>query len=152
MAAGDGRGRTIPQWLGELADQFGPRTAVVGSGGSLTYAALEAESGRWAEGLLRRGVAKGARIGLWLGNGTEWVLAWAALSRAGAVAVPLSTLFSDAELARVVRHADLHGLICHRSFLGQDVAMRLERAWPGLVGATGPDLSLPEAPYLRWII
>jgi acyl-CoA synthetase (AMP-forming)/AMP-acid ligase II len=147
--------RTIPEWIRSLAAEHADRTAVVGAAGSLTYAEIDATSRRWAQGLLRRGVAKGSRIGLWLGNGTEWVLAWAAVARMGAVAVPLSTFFSDRELARVVRHADLHGLICHRRFLGQDVAARLENAFPGLARPTGPPgapLALSEAPYLRWIL
>jgi acyl-CoA synthetase (AMP-forming)/AMP-acid ligase II len=144
--------RTIPEWLEAIASEHGDRTAVVGQGGTLTFAELDMESRRWAEGLLRRGVGKGSRVGLWLGNGTEWILAWAAVSRMGAVAVPLSTFFSDRELGRVVRHADLHGLICHRRFLGQDIAARLEGALPSLARAHEAGLALPEAPYLRWIV
>jgi acyl-CoA synthetase (AMP-forming)/AMP-acid ligase II len=150
-AAGD-HPRTIPDWLAAIASEHADRTAVVGPGGSLTFRELEIESRRWGEGLLRRGVSKGCRVGLWLGNGPEWMLAWAAVSRIGAVAVPLSTFFSDRELGRVVRHADLHGLICHQRFLNQDITARLEHALPSLARAHRAFLALPEAPYLRWIV
>lgn len=143
---------TITEWLKWISGEYGDHTAVVGAGGSLTYRQIEEQSQRVAEGLLQRGVGKGSRIGLWLTNGTEWVLTWAAVSRIGAVAVPLSTFLSERELAKVARHADLQGLIVHRRLLGQDVPTRLERAFPSLASASGPPLALPEAPFLRWIL
>ena len=124
---------------------------MVATAGPLTYALLEAESRLLARGLLARGVGKGARIGLWLGNGTEWLVAWAAVCRIGAVAVPLSTFFSERELAKVVRHADLHGLFTHRRFLGQDMLERVVRALPELEGCAGPVLAVRDAPFLRWV-
>ena len=143
---------TVTRWLKWIADEYGDHTAVVGTGGSLTYREIESRSQQVAEGLLQRGIGKGSRVGLWLTNGTEWVLTWAAVTRIGAVAVPLSTFLSDRELAKVARHADLHGLIVHRRMLGQDVQARLEKAFPSLAGPGGPPLALPEAPFLRWIL
>lgn len=143
---------TIPEWLRWMAQQYGDKTAVVGAGGSLTYREIDDRSQMLAEGLLQRGIGKGSRVGLWLANGTEWVITWAAVSRVGAVAVPLSTFLSDRELAKVARHADLHGLIVHRRFLGQDIGGRMETTFPSLGATDGPPLALPEAPYLRWIL
>src|SRR5437588_11566619 len=93
---------TVPQWLRALADRDGDTEAVVGSGGRLTYRYLDAVSRQWARGLLARGAGKGTRVGLWLGNGVEWVTAWAAVARMGGVPVALSTFFKDRELAGVV--------------------------------------------------
>jgi acyl-CoA synthetase (AMP-forming)/AMP-acid ligase II len=143
---------TITEWLKWIAGEYGDHTAVVGAGGTLTYRQLEEQSKRVAEGLLQRGLGKGSRVGLWLANGTEWVLTWAAVSRIGGVAVPLSTFLSDRELAKVARHADLQGLIVHRRLLGHDVPARMEKAFPSLSSTSGPPLALPEAPFLRWIL
>ncbi len=65
--------------------------------------------------------------------------------------VPLSTFLQPAELARVVRHADLHGLVGTRTFLGRDFAEQLGLAFPSLGAAGGPTLALPEAPFLRFV-
>ena len=124
----------------------------MGGGGRLTYRTLDAGSALLARGLLARGVSKGTRVGLWLGNGPEWVLTWAAVARCGGVGVPLSTFFSDAELAAVVRHADLHGIFIHPRFLGDDQRDRLARALPGLAALGPPPWALPAAPFLRWVV
>lgn len=143
---------TIPQWLRWIAREYADNTAVVGSGGRLTYQELEEQSQQIAEGLLQRGLGKGSRVGLWLTNGVEWVLTWAAVSRIGGVVVPLSTFLSDRELAKVARHADLQGLVVHRRMFGQDIGARLQNAFPSLAAADAAFLALPEAPFLRWVL
>ncbi|MFA5885375.1 MAG: class I adenylate-forming enzyme family protein [Acidimicrobiia bacterium] len=145
------RATTIPELIRAVAHAYGDQPAVRLDAEELSYAALERESGRRARGLLARGVGKGSRVGLWFGNGVEWAIWWAAISRTGAVCVPLSTFLQPAELARVVRHADLHGLIGTRSFLERDFARHLGVAFPSLGAADGPLLALPEAPFLRFV-
>ena len=56
-------------------------------------------------------MGKGARVGLFFANGVDWVIWWLAVSRIGALAVPLSTLYAPAEIAKVVRLADVGLLI-----------------------------------------
>ena len=87
----------MPAWLRALRARFGDREAVVGSSGRLSYRDLDEQSALLARGLLARGVTKGARVGLWLTNGPDWVVTWSAVSRIGAVAVPLSTFFTSRE-------------------------------------------------------
>lgn len=144
--------RTVPQYLRALRDAYGPRTAVVGERRRVSYDELDAGSALWARGLLDRGVSKGSRIGVLLGNGPDWVQAWAAAARIGAVPVALSTFAKASELARVVRHADLQGIVTLRHFLGDDVLARLEAGLPGLAEQQGEVLALPSAPWLRWVV
>jgi acyl-CoA synthetase (AMP-forming)/AMP-acid ligase II len=153
-AAGPWSAPTVPTWLRALSDDYGDRSAVVLDDEVLTYRALDESSARLARGLLAHGVAKGARIGILLGNGPGWVVWWAAISRVGAVAVPLSTFLQPAELARVVRHGDLHGLVGARRFLQKDFESIITAALPSLQQAAGSDeqMALPEAPFLRWIV
>ncbi|HEX4217887.1 MAG TPA: class I adenylate-forming enzyme family protein [Acidimicrobiales bacterium] len=143
---------TVGEWVRGLAAVHGDREAVVGSGGRLTYRELDGESRTLARGLLARGVGKETRIGLWLGNGPAWMVAFAAIARCGAVAVPLSTFFSDEELALVVRHADLQGIIVHPRFLGDDQRDRLAKALPELSDQGPPPWAIKAAPHLRWLV
>ena len=142
---------TIASWLDALLTAFGDRPCVEFEGQHLTYRELHDDSAKCAAGLLARGVGKGTRVGLLFGNGPLWVRWWAALSRIGAVCVPVGTFLQPAGLARVIRHADLHGLIGERHCLGRDFAASLAEALPSLCDAEGNVLSLPEAPFLRWI-
>jgi acyl-CoA synthetase (AMP-forming)/AMP-acid ligase II len=135
-----------------MAVAYGGAEAVVSDRGRVTYAELESRSAVLARGLLARGVSKGTRIGLWLGNSADWVVSFLAVARCGAVAVPLSTFFSDAELAAVVRHADLAGMVVHPQFLGEDQRDRLAAAIAGLAGCGAPPWAVPAAPHLRWVV
>ena len=143
--------RTVPGFVRAVADAYGDRPAVTLGERALTYTALERESAALARGLLARGVTKGSRIGLLLANGPDFVVAWAAVARMGAVAVPLSTYMKGRELGRVVRHGDLHGILGQRRLLGQDFVEQLEAAFPDLGAGPSPELALAGAPFLRWI-
>lgn len=142
---------TVAELVPALGDAYGDRVAVVLDSDALTYRALDERSADLARGLLGTGVGKGTRIGILLGNGPVFALWWAAISRMGAVCVPISTMSAPAELARIVRHADLHGLVAQRTVLGHDLADRLEAGIAGLAGSATPELTLAGAPFLRWI-
>ncbi|HEY1278971.1 MAG TPA: AMP-binding protein, partial [Acidimicrobiales bacterium] len=142
---------TLAAWFPALSAEYGDDEAIVGEGRRLSYRALDAEARQWAARFIALGVGKGARVGLLLGNGPTWLSVFSAVTRLGAVAVPLSTFFTPAELAYVVRHADLHGLVVHGSFVGRDQLAEVATAFPGLARGTGRALRLDDAPFLRWI-
>lgn len=142
---------TIPKWLNSLSARYGSNPCVESEDRVLTFADLDSASRQLASGLLARGVGKGTRVGMLFGNGCDWVVWWAAISRVGALCIPLSTFLRPAELARVVRHSDLHLLIAQRSFLERDFAQVIGDAFPSL-SSSGPDLALVDAPYLRTVV
>ncbi len=156
MTAPLAEGDTFGAMVRGAAVAFGDDIAVRLSGDDfadevITFAELEAQSALLARGLIACGVGKGSRIGFLWGNGPMFAVLLAALGRIGAVAIPLSTLLKADELVRVLRQADLHGLVVQRRLLGHDNFARLCAALPEL-GASGPDLRLERAPYLRWIV
>ncbi|MGH3643574.1 MAG: class I adenylate-forming enzyme family protein [Mycobacterium sp.] len=143
---------TIPALLERDAHEFGGDTFVVTPTERLTYAEAEQRSAHIACWLLGQDVGKGSRIGLFFANGVEWVLWWLAVSRIGALAVPLSTLYAPAEISKVLRLADIGMLVAPSWVLGIDVADRLEAALPELAGQPAGRLAMPGAPYLRRIV
>lgn len=144
--------RSIPSLLREVARQFGDRELIVADGVRLTYREAERRSRGLARGLLADGVGKGTRIGLLMPNGVDWVLAWLAAARIGALVVPVNTFFQVRELAYVLRHADVERLLSVASFLKHDYLDRLERALPGLESERAEEpLRLASAPFLRQI-
>ena len=143
---------TIPALLHRSVATVGSFDYVVTPTARLTYAEAEARSATAARHLLRSGVGKGTRVGLFFPNGVDWVIWWLAVSRIGAVAVPLSTLYRPAEIAKVLRLADVALLVAPPRVLSIDVADRLEAALPELTGQSSAALALDAAPYLRSII
>lgn len=65
------------------------RMAVVGERGRATWAELDDAVGRVAGNLARRGVIRGSRVAMLLGNGRPFLWTLWACARLGAIAVPL---------------------------------------------------------------
>lgn len=148
---------TFPEFVRAAAAAYGTQVAIALTGDSIpreviTYRQLEQQSSTLARGLIARGVGKGARVGFICGNGPAFAVIFAAIARAGAVAIPISTLLKASELVRVLRQSDVCGLILQRSLLGKDLVERLCDALPDLRGGTSPELRLNAAPFLRWIV
>ncbi|WP_096285658.1 class I adenylate-forming enzyme family protein [Mycobacterium ahvazicum] len=143
---------TIRTLLAESVRLFGRETYVVTPTERLTYEQAEQRSAHIARRLLQEGVGKGSRVGLFFPNGVEWIIWWIAVSRIGAVAVPMSTMYTPAEIAKVLRLADIGLLVAPSQVLDINVAAQLEAALPQLSDQQAGRLALPVAPYLRRIV
>jgi len=143
---------TMPSLISSVAERFGPHPLLVTGDERLTYAEADERSRDVAAGLLDQGVTKGDHLGILMPNSADWVVAFLAVTRIGAVAVPVNTFVQPRELAWQLRHADVAHLLCHPSFLGHDYVDRLENAIPGLETADHKlPLHLPDVPRLRHI-
>jgi acyl-CoA synthetase (AMP-forming)/AMP-acid ligase II len=119
---------------------------------SVTFSGLESKSAELAKGLIAIGVGKGTRVGFIYGNGPSFAIVLAAISRIGAIAIPISTLVRSNELVRVLRQSDVAGLLVQRSLLGNDYVDRLCEALPELRDGSSTELRMQRVPYLRWIL
>ena len=114
------------------AELFGDRPCIVTDDETTTFVDLERRSRLLAKRLLGAGVGKGTRVGMHIPVGNDWVVAFAAAARIGALAMPFSTLYAPAELGRALRMGDIHLLLAPSVMFGRDHAEFLERAIPGL--------------------
>ncbi|MEX3651632.1 class I adenylate-forming enzyme family protein [Mycolicibacterium fortuitum] len=85
----------------------------------ISYAELDSSTRELASGLMPAGVGKGARVGLIMPNCTDWVRIALAVTRIGAVLVPLSTLLTGRELTAQLRTASVQYLIAVEEFRGR---------------------------------
>jgi acyl-CoA synthetase (AMP-forming)/AMP-acid ligase II len=119
--------------LRAMAEAFGDRTAYrVVDGGSMTFGQWEAESNRLARALVDLGIAKGDRVSLYLepGEALRFMVGYSAIHKAGAVAVPTNTRLSEAELERLLGHAEVTAVLTDPQLA--PMARGLERALPSL--------------------
>lgn len=143
---------TIPALVGSSAARFGDKPFLVSAGQTLTYVDLDQQSARLATALLDEGLGKGDHVGILMPNSVDWAVAWFAVTRIGAVAVPLNTFYKASELAWTARHADLRAMLAQSSFRGHSFLDRLEEALPELAGQGSPGrLAVSGAPFLRTI-
>ncbi|MDO7842323.1 class I adenylate-forming enzyme family protein [Sphingomonas immobilis] len=140
---------TVPALLAWGAATHGQRDVLVIDDERLTYAELDTRSAAFAAHLLAAGVGRGTRVGLLLPNGAAFVVSFFALARIGAVPIPVSTLSSPPELARISRSAGFALLIATDAYLGTDFLARISAMLGD--GARGPAIAQPEVPHLRAI-
>ena len=83
---------------------------------SLSYAAWDERASRLAAGLLGLGLHKGDRVAVLAYNCLEWMEIYAALARAGLVAVPINFRLTAVEIAYIAGHAEATAVIAGAEF------------------------------------
>lgn len=142
---------TMPNAMRRAADRFGSDDYVVMPDKRMTFAEAELASRRVAKEMLARGITKGTRVGMQFSYGFEWIIAFFAATRIGAVCLPMSTAYRPAELRKSVAHGDVDTLIVPDRLFGEDHLEFIDQAFPSLTDAGTSPLYLAEAPYLRSI-
>lgn len=84
------------------ADHSPAHVALIEGNRRTTYAGLDAAVTACAAGLAQRGIKRGDRVALLIGNRTEFVIAYFGVLRLGAVAVPLNTSLAVDEVAHAL--------------------------------------------------
>ncbi|WP_370330008.1 class I adenylate-forming enzyme family protein [Mycolicibacterium hippocampi] len=117
---------TIDGLLREQAVLHGDRPAVIDPAERITYRELDMVTRELAAGFIESGINKGSRVGLIMPNGVGWVRIAFALSRVGAIPVPLSTLLAPRELTAQLRAASVQHLVAVEEFRGRRYLDTLE--------------------------
>jgi malonyl-CoA/methylmalonyl-CoA synthetase len=81
----------------------------------LSYGDLFARTDALAAGLAARGVVKGDRVAFFLGNRPEFVLAYLAVIRLGAVMVPINLAYRQREITHMLEDAEPRLLVTERA-------------------------------------
>ncbi|RYE41236.1 MAG: AMP-binding protein, partial [Hyphomicrobiales bacterium] len=97
-------GDTIGDNFDRTVAAHGDRDALVDrpSGRRWTYAELRRDVDAVAAGLLKRGIGKGDRVGIWAPNCPEWTLIQFATAKIGAVLVNINPAYRAHELKYVL--------------------------------------------------
>jgi acyl-CoA synthetase (AMP-forming)/AMP-acid ligase II len=117
----------------------------------MTYAEADARSRRLARGLLAAGVMKGCQVALLYPNGPDFIVGLLAATRIGAVAVPLSTLSTPAELRWLLTNSDTAVLLAAPGYRSHSYTEALQAAFPEIDFSRPPPLRVAAAPWLRRI-
>lgn len=145
---------TIPQALKRTVQTFGAREAAVfpEQGIRWSWAQLAVEIDRLAGGLLRLGVRKGDRVGIWSPNRAEWLVTQFATARIGAVLVTVNPAYRIFELEYALNKVGCSTLITAARFKSSDYLGTLADLCPELAAASPGELHAARVPELRRII
>ena len=145
---------TIPELVRRATELHGGRTFIATPGGRATFAEVDLAARRLARLLIESGVGKGTRVGLHFAYSVDFIVAWVAAARIGALVMPFSTSYAPGELRKALRRCDVNTFIVPRRMLGRDQLDFVLQAVPELGSAPPAPLYLHELPNLRsvWVI
>jgi len=117
-AAGYWQPTSFTALAAEQAGRRGDQTFIFDSTTSLTYAGFRDMALRIAVGLRRQGVQRGDRVAVQLPNWTDFAVIAAALSRIGAILVPIMPIYRAEEVGYVLRHSGAVAAVTCEEFRG----------------------------------
>lgn len=103
--------QTLGQILPASAKRFGDKTALIFEDRRFSYNELEELSNRLANGLTGLGIAKGDRVSIYGPNCWEWLVAYHAVAKLGAVLNPINGMLTPKEVVFVVNDCGASALI-----------------------------------------
>jgi fatty-acyl-CoA synthase len=148
---------TVGGWLDATAARLPDHPACVfrEAGVRWTWKQLRDEADRLAGGLLRLGLAKGDRVGIWAPNRPEWVLAQYATARLGIVLVNINPAYRLAELEYALNKVGCRAVITAPAFKTSQYLQMLQTLAPEMAAmpAGGPQrLRSAKLPGLELVI
>ena len=145
----------ISTCVGDLVDQAAlanpAREALVFGSQRLTFADFKEQVDLTARGLMALGIAPGTHVVLFMPNSVQWLCAFYALAKLGAVVVPVNTRFRSHDLDYLLRQSDAHALIVDPEISGLDVPAMLLELLPEMAAHSTHGVS-PRYPNLQHLI
>lgn len=111
---------TLSELLRTAAKQHPERIAIFYKERVITYSQLDELASGFASGLLKKGIRKGDRVGLYMPNYPEWVVAFFGIARMGGVVVPMNTRYKAKEVDYIMNNSEATGLVMTSDFLNID--------------------------------
>jgi long-chain acyl-CoA synthetase len=113
---------TLAELVGDVAQRDGGKPALIFADTPISYADLNSRIERTANGLAARRIAKGDRVALLVPNIPEFVVAYYAILRCGAIVVPINVLYKAEEIAYVLQDSEAKAFILFGGFAPQGIA------------------------------
>ena len=145
---------TIPSAFKRAVRNFPNQDAAVfvEQGERFTWTELDEEVDALAAGLLKLGLQKGDRLGIWAPNRYEWLLTQFATARVGIILVTINPAYRLSEIEFAVNKVNCKALVTAASFKSSDYIGMLQELLPELAHCDPGDLRAAKMPDMRIII
>jgi len=94
------------------ADRRENHTAVIYLGSRFSYRAVNKFAERFAANLTKTGVKSGQRVILYIPNSIQWVVTWLGIQKIGAVAVPITPIYTPHDLKYIANDSRAETVVC----------------------------------------
>ena len=103
---------TIFKSFEEIAAQYPQKAAVYFLGTKYSYVEVLELVERFAAALAQAGLGKGDRIIMYIPNSIQFVVSWLGILRLGAVAVPITPIYTSSDLKYIANDTGARAVIC----------------------------------------
>jgi long-chain acyl-CoA synthetase len=97
--------------LRNSAKQYGDTVAIRFGEMAIAYQQLDAQVDQFAAGLIQLGLKHGSRVALLLGNSPQFIIAYYAIARIGAISVPINPLYTPGEIQYMLADAAAEAVV-----------------------------------------
>lgn len=98
-------------FLERAAEKWPDRTCTVFKGAEVTFKAMNDITDKLAAGLFKLGIKKGDRVGLFIPNSPQFVMAYYALLKIGAVVVATNPLYTQREIVYQAKDSGMKTMV-----------------------------------------
>ena len=88
------------------------RTAIIYLGARFSYQQVKDLSERLAAALVDMGLQTGQKVLMYIPNSIQWVISWLGIQRTGAVAVPITPIYTPHDLKYIANDSEAEAVIC----------------------------------------
>lgn len=122
------------------------KPAIINYGREISYKELDESSDRFANYLLEIGLVKGDRVGIFMTNSPQYIIAHFGIQKIGGIVCPCSPLFKEMELSYEVNNAGMKCLVAMDIFM--PIVKNVLEAMPTLVSVVSAHIGdyLPKDP------
>jgi long-chain acyl-CoA synthetase len=108
------------------ADGRKDNTAIVYLGTQFSYHHVKDLAERFAAALTDMGVATGQKVVMYIPNSIQWIVSWLGIQRIGAVAVPITPIYTPHDLKYIANDSEAEAIVCADTNFGYVTSMLSE--------------------------
>ncbi|WP_018915000.1 AMP-binding protein [Thiomonas sp. FB-6] len=146
--------QTLGAFFDAMAARQGAREALVSCHQQrrLSWAELAREVDMLASAMLRSGLARGDRVGIWAHNCVEWVLMQLATAKVGVVLVNINPAYRVSEVEYALNKVGCKALVLMPEFRTSDYLAMMRELAPELAHCAPGELHAARLPQLRLLV
>ncbi|MFC1533953.1 AMP-binding protein [Thermodesulfobacteriota bacterium] len=134
------------------ADKFGEREALYFKGHRWSFNQLARDIDRTAKGLIDLGIQPGDKVSLWVPNRPEFIHFFFAITKIGAIVVPINTFLRSADTSYLLKQSNSITLITVDQSGPVNYLSMVYEMLPSIQGARKKEISDPEYPDLKRVV
>jgi len=104
--------KSIYDKFAETAERRGNHTAVYYLGTQYSYNRIRTLADRFASGLTDMGITTGQKVMLYIPNSIHWVVSWLGIQKIGAIAVPITPIYTPHDVRYVANDSEAEAIVC----------------------------------------